>query len=214
LSTGGPTHARAGTRLLVAALAGAAVLGVLVLLIPWQVAVLVGWDVTAIIVVGWVFVVVWPKTSDETAALATREDDSRAAADALIVAASVVSLAGVGLGLLKAARTHGSGEAVITAIAALSVVLAWATVHTVFLLHYARLFYAEGGGIDFGDCGAPDFRDFAYVAFTVGMTFQVSDTDITTKSIRHTVTRHALLSYLFGTVVVAMMINVVAGLLR
>ena len=88
-------------------------------------------------------------------------------------------------------------------------------VHTAFALRYAHLFYTEPvGGIAFkgSDCD-PDYRDFAYVAFTIGMTFQVSDTDIETRTIRGMVLRHALLSYLFGAVIVAVMVNSVAGLL-
>jgi uncharacterized membrane protein len=92
------------------------------------------------------------------------------------------------------------------------VILSWATVHTVFTLRYARLYYAAGGGIDFNGDRAPTYTDFAYLAFTIGMTYQVSDTSIASKAIRRTALRHAYMSYLFGTVVVAMTINVVAGL--
>jgi uncharacterized membrane protein len=78
------------------------------------------------------------------------------------------------------------------------VVLSWASVHTVFKLRYARPYYSGGGGIDFHVDERPDFGDFAYVALTIGMTFQVSDTDLTAKPIRMAALRHALLSYLFG----------------
>jgi len=98
--------------------------------------------------------------------------------------------------------------------ALMSVFVSWTLVHTVFTLKYARLYYTgQPGGIDFNETAAPDYRDFAYLSFTIGMTFQVSDTDLTAKPIRMTALRHALLSYLFGVAVVAMTINVVAGLL-
>ena len=87
-------------------------------------------------------------------------------------------------------------------------------IHAVFTLRYARLYYAEAGGVDFNEASDPDYRDFLYLALTLGMTYQVSDTDITSKAIRRTATRHGLLSYVFGTVIVAMTINVVAGLVR
>jgi uncharacterized membrane protein len=209
-----PRLALAGTRLLTSGAAGVVVFGIAVALGPWQAAVLLGWDTIAAVLVAWVFTAVWSKDAAGTAELATREDDSRVAADVLLVTAAVASLAGVGVGLVKAGREHGSGEAAITAIAVLAVVLAWAAVHAVFTLHYARLYYAEGGGIAFGDGAAPDYRDFAYLALTIGMTYQVSDTPVGSREIRRAVTRHALLSYLFGTVVIAMTINVVAGLLR
>ncbi|MGH9277374.1 MAG: DUF1345 domain-containing protein, partial [Acidimicrobiales bacterium] len=93
------------------------------------------------------------------------------------------------------------------------IVLAWAVVHSVYTLRYARLYYQEGGGIDFSQAADPDYRDFAYVAFTIGMTYQVSDTEVASRSIRHTVLRHALLSFVFGTAILAVTINVVASLL-
>ncbi len=125
----------------------------------------------------------------------------------------MASLVGVAFALLKAAHAKGSGHVLITAVAGVTVVLSWGATHTLFTQRYARLYYAEGGGIDFHDDRLADFGDFAYVAFTLGMTYQVSDTDLQSKTIRMTALRHALLSYLFGTAVVAMTINVVAGLL-
>jgi uncharacterized membrane protein len=87
----------------------------------------------------------------------------------------------------------------------------------VFALRYAHIYYTDPeGGIDFKDKGAerPDYVDFAYTAFTVGMTFQVSDTDITRREMRHQVLRHALISFLFGAVIVSTMVNVIASLLN
>jgi uncharacterized membrane protein len=86
-------------------------------------------------------------------------------------------------------------------------------VHTVHVLRYARLYYSEPeGGVDFGG-EAPDYTDFAYLALTIGMTYQVSDTTLTAKRVRRVALRHALLSYLYGAVIVAIMVNTVAGLL-
>jgi uncharacterized membrane protein len=86
-------------------------------------------------------------------------------------------------------------------------------VHTVFTLRYARLYYLdEDGGIDFNEADPPRYSDFAYLAFTIGMTFQVSDTDIQDKTIRATILRHMWLSYVFGAVIVAITINLIAGL--
>ncbi len=90
----------------------------------------------------------------------------------------------------------------------------WATVHAPcsrFVTHGS--FYADPvGGIDFHVDDPPDYVDLAYVALTIGMTFQVSDTDLTARSIRRTAIRHALLSYLFGAVIVAITINIVGTL--
>ena len=85
--------------------------------------------------------------------------------------------------------------------------------HTVYTLRYVHLYYLEGG-IGFHNEQAPDYGDFAYVAVTVGMTYQVSDTDLKSRKIRTVALRHALLSYVFGIAVTAITINVVAGLVR
>jgi uncharacterized membrane protein len=94
-----------------------------------------------------------------------------------------------------------------------TVALSWLAVHTVFTLRYAHLYYLDGGGISFHSDEAPDYGDFAYVAFTLGMTYQVSDSDLTSKRIRTTALRHALVSYVLGIAVIAVTINVVAGLI-
>ena len=90
--------------------------------------------------------------------------------------------------------------------------------HTVFALRYAHQYYAPqvDGHIDFksGKDYEPDYGDFAYVAFTIGMTFQVSDTDVGSRLTRRTVLKHTLMSYLFGAVIVALMVNVIASLLN
>lgn len=181
---------------------------------PWQVAWLIGWDVAAIVFLVWVWSSIWRLDGEATASVSTA-GDSRSTADIVLIAASVASLVGVGFALVKAGSEHGTPRAYIAAVAVLTVTLSWAAVHSVFTLRYASLYHREGGGIDFteGD-RLPDYRDFAYVAFTIGMTFQVSDTDLTSFAIRRTVLRHALLSYLFGIVIVAITINVVANMLR
>jgi uncharacterized membrane protein len=117
----------------------------------------------------------------------------------------------------RAGRLAGQGgsQALFTGLSVLSVVVSWAVVHTVFTLAYARLHYGDDpGGIAFPDDADPDYRDFAYVAFTIGMTYQVSDTDLRGRMVRATALRHALLSYLFGTAVIAVTINLVAGLAK
>ena len=208
-------HLKARQRALVLLAAGVVVAAVLSVLVAWQVTVLAGWDTTALFVSAWVFGVLRTKDCDHTAALATREDDSRFAADVLLLSASTASLVAVGFGLVKASHEHGAPKALLTAMCVASVFLSWAVVQSVYTLHYARLFYTQPvGGIDFNEEKNPDYRDFAYLALTVGMTYQVSDTNLGNKAVRRTATRHALLSYVFGTVVVAVMINVVASLLR
>jgi uncharacterized membrane protein len=138
---------------------------------------------------------------------------TRPAADVVLIAASVASLLGVGLALLQASGESSTARALTTAEAVVTVALSWLAVQTVFTLRYPHLYYLEGG-IGFHNEQAPEYGDFAYVAFTVGMTYQVSDTDLESRKIRTTALRHALLSYVFGIALIAITINVVAGLLR
>jgi uncharacterized membrane protein len=91
----------------------------------------------------------------------------------------------------------------------------WALVHTVFALKYARTYFAEGmGSIDFNEEDPPQYSDFAYLAITVGLTFQVSDTDLRSKRLRRLAVQHMLLSYLMGAVIIAITINLVAGMTK
>jgi uncharacterized membrane protein len=104
---------------------------------------------------------------------------------------------------------------VLTVMAVLAVAVSWVVVHTMYALRYAHLYYREQpGGIDFHDDEAPDYRDFGYLAFTIGMSFAVSDPDINDRTIRRTVTEHALVSYVFGAIIVGLTINVMAGFIR
>lgn len=205
---------QARNRLLIAVALGV-VAGVLTgVLTAWQAAVLIAWTVTAAIVLVWNLAIIWPADGERTRRLAVEVDDSRAIADVMLLISAVGSLAAVGLVLIKASQAAGLGKAGYIALAVATVFFSWSLVHLVYTLRYADLYYAEGDGIDFNDDNEPDYHDFAYFALTIGMTFQVSDTNISSRPIRRAVTRHALLSYLFGAVIVAMSINVVAGLLN
>jgi uncharacterized membrane protein len=204
---------------MIVAVAGIVTGAVAALLTPWQLSTLIGWDVAAALLLVWVWTSAGRFDSDETQRFATREDDSRVSAHLIVVTACVVSLVGVGFDLVKASQaTTKSGHVTLIVAAVATVVLSWATVHTVFALRYAHEYYAGSpvGGIDFksGPDFEPDYRDFAYVAFVVGMTFQVSDTDITQRTVRRTVLVHSLFAYLFGAVILAVTINVVAAIFQ
>ena len=194
----------------------AVVLGIAVALVVgntvgWRFA-LAGWVVTAGVYVVWTQLILLGMDAEQTRRWVTREDPTRWVADVVILSASVASLGGVAY--VVAAGSHTGARAVEAAVVGiLTVVASWFAVHTLFTVHYARLYYSdEPGGINFHDPEQPRFRDFAYVAFTVGMTYQVSDTEIGLTSIRATVLRHALLSYLLGAVILAVTINLIAGL--
>lgn len=179
----------------------------------WSVTALSAFDTAAVVYVIWVWVTVAGADAVATARLARAEDASRAGAETILISAGVTSLVAVGFTLAQAGHSHAPARGLMTALAFGSVALAWTSVHTVYLLRYARLYYSPpDGGIDFhGE--EPAYLDFAYLALTIGMTFQVSDTDLTFKRVRRSALHHALLSYLFGTVIVAVTVSSVAGLL-
>jgi uncharacterized membrane protein len=181
----------------------------------WQSSVLLGWDVAVCVVVGWVAISVWKLTPGQTKENAIREDPSAPLSDFLVLTAGVAVLAAVGLLLVRAATATGGTKAYRISLGVLSVALSWMLVHTTFTLRYARTYYgAPEGGIDFNEDDPPTYVDFAYLALTIGMTFQVSDTNLTTKAMRRIALHHALLSYLFGAVIIGLVINVVSSLLH
>ena len=136
----------------------------------------------------------------------------------LLVGASVASLLGAGYALHLAGQHSGTPRLLLIGVAVLTVVLSWTVINTVYTLRYADLHYrSKAGGIAFGtedEQERPSYRDFAYVAFTIGMTYQVSDTTLRDPRIRRTVLAHALLSYVFGVVIVAGSVNLISGLFR
>ncbi|MDX6724591.1 MAG: hypothetical protein QOD73_2995 [Solirubrobacteraceae bacterium] len=179
----------------------------------WSVAALVAEDVAAMVWLLLVWIGIARADTAATARMARAEDGSRATADAVLIGAGTASLLAVVFTLAQAGHAGSPARGLLTALVIGSIALAWTSVHTVYVLRYARLYYTPpDGGIDFhGE--APAYADFAYLAVTIGMTFQVSDTDVMTKRIRRVALRHALLSYVFGTVIVATTVSSVASLL-
>ncbi|WP_241993275.1 DUF1345 domain-containing protein [Cryobacterium sp. TMB1-7] len=179
----------------------------------WLLAPAIGWAVAAVLYIGWVWVSVAPLDAATTAAHATREDPSRGITDLLLILASLASLGSILIVLVHARAAEGAGQGLLAALALVVVALSWVLVHTLFALRYASLYYADDdGGVDFNQLEPPRYADFAYLSFTVGMTFQVSDTSLTSSTIRAVALRHALMSFLFGSIILATLINLVAGL--
>jgi uncharacterized membrane protein len=211
-------HAPAMRRALVVGSIGLIVLLVLVWFIPWGMAVLAGWDSAALVFLLSVWPIIVRADSGHVVQLAKREDETRGSATVLLLGASVASLMGVGFALILAGRHSGPQRVLFIGLAVLTVVLSWTVVNTVFTLRYADQTAGSGGmGISFGDAdgsGGPTYRDFAYVAFTIGMCYQVSDTTVGDGRIRRTVLSHAFLSYVFGVVIVGGSVNLIAGLVR
>lgn len=208
------THPRLTARwhLLVSLAAGILAIAVTARFVLPQYWLLAGWDTAALTYLATVWCQIWPRNASETARLAEYTDPARAVADFLTLAAATASLAAIGFLLVRANQQQGSSRLWEIALGLVSILLSWAMIHTVFTLRYAHLYYdGEDGGIAFSG-GAPEYSDFAYLAFTIGMTFQVSDTELETNLVRRAAVCHGLLSYLFGTGILAISINLVAGL--
>lgn len=210
-------HAPALRRAAVVACLGLLAGAGLAMITSWELAAIGGWNVMALTFL----VATWPMilgaNGATTRKLAVREDESRGSATLLLLAASVASLTGVFVALRLAGLSSGSLRGVFVAVAGSTVIVSWVVVNTVFTLRYAHLYFrAPGGAVQFGEPQQeePDYRDFAYLAFTIGMTYQVSDTTLRNRRMRRTVLVHALVAYLFGVVIVAGAINLIAGLVR
>lgn len=218
-----PRHPSERLRVIVASVVGVVVAAAAAFAAPWQLAVLTGWNASALTLLTWIWSSLAALSAAETRAVATREDNSRTASLFLLIVASSISLVVVLLAFVEAERSRGALQVLLNVSGAAGVLLSWTVVHTVFTLRYAHLFYTRAdspGGIDFPRDSStsgeslPDYHDFAYVAFTVGMTFQVSDTDVNSKAMRRAILVHAMLSWLFGAIIVATTINLIANLLR
>jgi uncharacterized membrane protein len=209
-------EASALRRLAVATAVGVVTTAAVVATATWQLGLLAGWIATALTFVATIAPILLGADASDTEQLAVREDVNHEVARLLLLAASSVSLVAVGLALELARRESGADRVVLLTLAVATVMVSWTVVNTLFTLRYAHLYYRPpADGIDFGgsSAGPPDYRDFAYLAFTIGMTYQVSDTVLRARGIRRTVLVHALVSYVFGVVIVAAGVNTVAGLL-
>ena len=175
-----------------------------------------GWIAMACSYTAAVWLTIGPFDAAQTRGHAVEEDPPRRWAHLLMIVVSLASLAAVGA--LLAGAAAGQTGATEALVGAAGVASSWLVVHTLYAVRYAHLYYlSPAGGIDLSDDpaqggGDPTYIDFAYLAFTLGMTFQVSDTTITSPTIRRAALGHSLLSYLLGVVALAMAINVVASL--
>jgi len=194
---------------------GIAVFAAMVPLVGWELAALIGWDIAGSLFLYVTWRLIIGADAAETERVATLEDETRRMSALIIGGASVASLVAVVFNLVEAADADGFDRVSSVAGALTTVVVSWLVLHTLYTLRYADLHYREGRGVDFAgsaDGERPDYRDFAYLSFTIGMCYQVSDQALRTRGLRRTVLLHSLLSYVFGVVIIASGINVIAGL--
>lgn len=201
-------------RLAVAFIIGIAVTTTGLLCHVGLVSILIGWEAAVLTFVIWLWFIIWPMDHKQTSLFALREDPGRVSVDVILILASIASLGAVGFALVEAsAASDTARQLFLTLVSLASVVVSWFLIHTLYTLRYARFYYSKEieGSVDFGG-NKPAYSDFVYLAFTIGMTYQVSDTTLNGTEFRKNAIRHALLSYLFGTVIVATTISLIAGL--
>jgi uncharacterized membrane protein len=144
------------------------------------------------------------------------EDEGRVAILVLTVSAALASLGAI---VVELGTAFGSNrEAAQLALATATILLSWGFTHTIFAMHYAHEFYSEngrrGGGLVFPGNEEPDYWDFVYFSFVIGMTSQVSDVAVSCKPIRRTVAAHGILSFMFNTALLALTVNIAAGAIQ
>ena len=172
----------------------------------------------SIIVLDWI-TILWAHPK-EIRKMASLEDSSRLTIFIFVMAASLISLVAILLLLKSAKGASDSTVAGYIILAMAAVIVSWWLVHTVFTMRYAHLYYNTDdgkktpvGGLEFpGDEKEPDYLDFVYFSFVVGMTFQVSDVEISSRHIRRLAWAHGLISFAFNTAIVALSINVISGM--
>ena len=163
---------------------------------------------TSFVVAGWI--VLWPMDAATTHRHVRSEQFRPVTEELVVVASALCGLVGIVV-LLLVSDSDLSHAAAATALC--GVFMAWAALHLMYATRYASIYYgAPEGGIDFNSDDRPRYVDFLYFSYNLGMTYQVSDTNVSTSTIRAVALRHCLLSYVFGASILATTINLVAGI--
>ena len=173
-----------------------------------------GWDVGALVLLALVWRIILRAGPEETARRAAAEDVGRSFVWAVVVLGSTVSIFAATAALRNARTMAPQAEHELALLCLLAVVMAWILCHTTYTVRYAHLYYRDDGdlgGLGFPGTEMPCLLDFAYYAFTIGMCFQVSDVTVTQHRMRQATLGHALLSFVFNTLVLALALGLVFG---
>lgn len=208
-------------KLLISLLSGVIVF----LLIPFKTTealphIIFAWDIFSLCLLILTWITFYTTPPQRIREQARRQDDTRIVIFILILIATCISmLAVISILVMHGESAHDKALQIPVAIACM--LLSWCLVHTIFTSRYAHLYYADhkinkdthAGGLDFPGEKHPDFVDFAYFSFTLGMTFQVSDVQISSGSIRRIALWHGLLSFGYNATIIALTVNIIAGLM-
>ena len=180
--------------------------------------IMIGWDTFGLgmILLSWITFSV--TTSQQIRELAKTQDSSRAIIFFIVLISTFASFFAIVL-LLLTKKDFKNTETFHVIIAVSGMVLSWALIHTIFTLRYAHIFYGDdkekpeihAAGLEFPGDEKPDYLDFAYFSFVLGMTFQVSDVQVTSKRMRRLAMLHGILAFGYNTVMIALTINLIAG---
>ena len=185
------------------------------------IAIMLSWDVFSLcyLILSWIVLVKRPVPGIRK--WAKKDDGSVLFVSLLILISSFASLFTVLL-LMFSQRTTAAKDNLYVPVAVAGMMLSWIMVHSIYTFHYAHMYYdaddvypdKDAHGLEFPGDATPNYIDFAYFSFVIGCTFQVSDIEISSPKIRRVVLFHGLLSFALNTFVVALTINLIAGLLN
>jgi uncharacterized membrane protein len=183
--------------------------------LSWKLAALAAWDAGGLSLLLLAWMTIWVCSAKTTQERASGDDPGRTAVYAVVLLTAGASLLAATALVRRAKAVAGPEGDALVALCLANVAVCWALTHTAFTLRYAHLYYREDdegvGGVEFPGGGAPTYFDFAYLAFTIGMCFQVSDTSVTSPRIRRAVLLHACLSFVYNTAILAFVLNLVFG---
>ena len=177
------------------------------------------WNIFSVTYIITSWIIFYTRPVDDIEKLANKEDGSRIFVLISVLVSSFASMFTVLLLMLSAGKSSGQGFGNII-LSITGIMTSWVLLHTIFTFHYAHLYYSKikgnptVSGLDFPEEKKPDYIDFAYFSFIIGMTFQVSDVQINSRIIRRTALAHSLLAFALNTFVVALTINLIAGLTK
>jgi len=181
--------------------------------------IMLAWDVFSFCLLSIYWFIFYNSAPAHIRKMAAEEDTSRVIIFIITLICATASMLAVII-LLTTRHESNAAKLLSFIVAIIGMILSWSLVHTIFAVRYAHMYYADhetqsgkyAGGLEFPDENKPDFVDFAYFSFVLGMTFQVSDISITSRKIRRMVLWHSLISFGYNAVIIALTINVIAGL--
>ncbi|PDH95376.1 hypothetical protein AO467_04565 [Oenococcus oeni] len=180
----------------------------------WEISLLIAWDSGALILIALIYLAFQPDDGQHTKQITLKEGVRYPILDILIIVACLASLV---IGIIIFTYSKGNPIEIIFCI--VSIFCSWNLIHILYTVHYSEMYYKKNigkkeGGVDFNNKELPNFWDFIYLPYTIGMTYQVSDTNFSTTEFRKVALGQTLISFLFSTVLISTMVNSLASIMR